>query len=75
MFKNPVTNEYFVTSSNSDVVVEIPKEVVEEANRRYDMTLKDSHFHAAPELSEMIRLIQKKRPHWAFKTRLHTHGT
>ena len=67
MFKNPVTNEYFVTPNNSDVVVEIPKEVVEESNRRYDMTLKDSHFHTAPELSEVLRLIQKKRPHWAFK--------
>lgn len=67
MFKNPVTNEYFVTSNNPDVVVEIPKPIAEETKRRYDITLKDSYFHAAPELAEMIRLIQKKRPHWTFK--------
>lgn len=76
MFKNPVTNEYFVTSNNPDVVVEIPKKVAEEAKRRHDITLKDSYFHAVLELAEMIRLIQKKRPHWTFKkTRLTTHGT
>jgi len=40
MFKNPVTNEYFVTSNNQDVVVEIPKSVAEEAKRRHDITLK-----------------------------------
>lgn len=67
MFKNPVTNEYFVTSNNPDVVVEIPKKVAEEAKRRHDITLKDSYFHAVLELAEMIRLIQKKRPHWTFK--------
>ena len=67
MFKNPVTNEYFVTSNNPDVVVEIPKPVAEEAKRRHDITLKDSYFHAVLELAEIIRLIQKKRPHWTFK--------
>lgn len=67
MFKNPVTNEYFVTSNNPDVVVEIPKSVAEIAQSRHDMTLTDSSFRAAPELAEMIRLIQKKRPHWTFK--------
>jgi hypothetical protein len=67
MFKNPVTNEYFVTPNNPDVVVEIPKPTVEEAKRRHDITLTDSYFRAVLELAEMIRLIQKKRPHWTFK--------
>ena len=68
MFKNVVVNEYYTTGNDQNVLVEISKENAERACNTYDVTLSDSSFRAVPQLSEIIKLVRKKRPHWMFKS-------
>lgn len=71
MYKNVVENEYFTTGNDQDVLVEVNKLTLESFNIRHpEVTVSDASFRAVPQLSEVIKLVRNKHPHWSFKTTL-----
>lgn len=69
MYKNVVENEYFTTGNDRDILVEVNKTSLESFGIRHpEITVSDASFRAVPQLSEVIKLVRNKHPHWSFKT-------